>query len=112
MRGAISLPLAPLATLEGISRVNRPNVTNVFVAGDGWTIGVEGIACVNEMKTSGVIVGRSIRTGVSAAVGTVLVGAMFTDTSHARVMMTKRERNKKILFTMVLCMVGFLSCSS
>jgi hypothetical protein len=74
-------------------------------------MGVEGIACVNEMKTSGVVVGGSIRTGVSAAVGTVLVGAMFTDTSHARVMMMKGERNKKAFFTRVLYMVGFLSCS-
>jgi hypothetical protein len=59
------------------------------------------------MKTSGVVVGGSIRTGVSAAVGTALVGEIFTDTSHARVTIMKRERNRKIFF-----MAGFLSCSS
>jgi hypothetical protein len=51
-------------------------------------------------------VGGSIRTGVVSAVETSLVGEMFTDTSHARVTMTNREKNKKNFFTIVLCMVA------
>jgi hypothetical protein len=90
-----------------MSRLNRPNVTVVFVSGDGWTIAVAGIACVKEMNTSGVVVGGSIKTGVSTAVGTVLVGPIFTNTSHANVTMMKSERNKKDFFTIVLCMVAF-----
>jgi hypothetical protein len=80
----------------------------VFGAGDGWAIGVAlgiavaGIACVNEMKISGVVVGGSLNTGVSAAVGTSLVGAIFTDTSHAAVTRINTDRNKKSRF-----MVGF-----
>jgi hypothetical protein len=103
----VELPLAPSATLEGMSRLNRPNVTAVFVTGDGWTIGVAGIACVNEMKISGVVVGGSTKTGVSAAVGTSFVGAIFTDISHARVVITRTHMDKMIFFTIVLCMVAF-----
>lgn len=90
--GAMSLPLTPLVTLEGISRLKRPNITSVFVTGDGWTTAVAGIACVSEMKISGVVVGGLIRTGVSAIVGTVLVGAIFTDTSHANITITSMDR--------------------
>ena len=59
---------------------------------------VAGIDCVNDMNTSGVVVGGSIKTGVSAVAGTALVGAIFTDTSHAKVTATSMDRNKKILF--------------
>jgi hypothetical protein len=82
-------------------------VTIVFVTGDGWTIGVAlgitvaGIACVKEMNTSGVVVGGSIRTGVSTTMGTVLVGAIFTNTSHARDTATSMDRNKKIFFILL-----------
>jgi uncharacterized membrane protein YdjX (TVP38/TMEM64 family) len=66
------------------------------------------MACVSEMKTSGVVVGGSITgTVVLAGVGTSLVGEIFTDTSHARVMTINRERNKKNFFTIVLCMFEF-----
>jgi hypothetical protein len=65
------------------------------------------MACVSEMKTSGVVVGNSFKTGVSAAVGTSLFGARFTDTSHARDTMINRERSRKIFFITVLCMVAF-----
>ena len=59
------------------------------------------------MKTSGVVVGGSIRIGVFSAVGASLVGAMFTDRSHAKDAIIKMERKKKILFTVVLFMVAF-----
>jgi hypothetical protein len=51
---------------------------------------VAGIACVNEINTSGVV--------VLAAVGTSLVGEIFTDTSHAKVMRMSMDRNKNIFF--------------
>jgi hypothetical protein len=52
------------------------------------------------MKTSGIGVGGSIRTGVPAAVGASLVGVIFTDMSHARATTVNMDRNK-IGFLMV-----------
>jgi hypothetical protein len=88
----MSLPLAPSVTPTGISSVKRPKVTKVLGTG------VPGIACVNEMKISGVGVGGSTGTGVSTAVGTPLVGARLTETSHARAMRISMDKNRKILF--------------
>jgi hypothetical protein len=68
------------------------------VTGEGWTRAVDGIAWVSEMKISGVGVEGSIKTGVSAAVGTPLVGAIFTEISHARVTIMNKERKKRLLF--------------
>jgi hypothetical protein len=68
---------------------------------------VAGIACVSEMKTSGVVVGGSTtKMGVVAAVGGSLVGVKFTDRLHANDTITSRHRNKNIFF-----MVEFLSLS-
>jgi hypothetical protein len=73
-------------------------VTDVFATGVALGTAVAGIACVNEMNTSGVVVGGSIKTGVSAVVGTSFVGAIFTDTSHARVAITSTHKDKMIFF--------------
>jgi hypothetical protein len=98
----MSLPLAPVATLDGISRLKRPNVTSVLVTA------VAGMACVNEMNTSGVGVGGSITgTGVSSAVGTPASGVILNVMPQASDTTASIESASRNFLTAGMYMVAY-----
>jgi hypothetical protein len=105
------LPLMPLANPRGKTRLNGLKNTDTPSKDGGSAVDVALDANVAEadVAEAGIWVEVS-GAGIIVFVGTgaVLVeGTTVTDRSHAKDTTMNMERNKKIFFTVVLCMVEF-----